>query len=156
MAAVAVAGILLASVTLYALLGGADVGGGLWDLLAGGDRRGREPRALIEESIARSKEGSMKLQQVAASIHQVTTSSTHVKTLVDEVNVGSQEQARGIEQIAAAIGQMEQVTLSMKDGATIVWGDPSNAAAKNRELGILLRSGVSYVNVSAPTTVVTR
>src|SRR6201989_2599393 len=51
MAAAAVSGILLASVTLYALLGGADFGGGLWDLLAGGDRGGREPRALIEESI---------------------------------------------------------------------------------------------------------
>src|SRR5690242_21192733 len=51
MAAAAVAGILLASVTLYAVLGGADFGGGLWDLLAGGDRRGRAPRALIEESI---------------------------------------------------------------------------------------------------------
>ena len=51
MAAAAVGGILLASVTLYAVLGGADFGGGLWDLLAGGDRRGRGPRAFIEESI---------------------------------------------------------------------------------------------------------
>ena len=51
MAADAVGGILLASVTLYAVLGGADFGGGLWDLLAGGDRRGRAPRALIDESI---------------------------------------------------------------------------------------------------------
>ena len=33
------------------MLGGADFGGGLWDLLAGGDRRGRAPRALIDESI---------------------------------------------------------------------------------------------------------
>jgi cytochrome bd ubiquinol oxidase subunit II len=51
MAAAAVGGILLAGVTLYAVLGGADFGGGLWDLLAGGDRRGRAPRALIDESI---------------------------------------------------------------------------------------------------------
>ncbi len=51
MIAAAVGGILLASVTLYAVLGGADFGGGLWDLLAGGDRRGRAPRRLIEESI---------------------------------------------------------------------------------------------------------
>ena len=50
-AAAAVGGILLASVSLYAILGGADFGGGLWDLLAGGDRRGRAPRRLIEESI---------------------------------------------------------------------------------------------------------
>ena len=33
-----------------------------------------------------------------------------MKTLVDEVNLGSQEQARGIEQIGKAITQMEQVT----------------------------------------------
>ena len=51
MAAAAVGGILLASVTLYAVLGGADFGGGLWDQQAAGDRRGRAPRALIEESI---------------------------------------------------------------------------------------------------------
>jgi cytochrome bd ubiquinol oxidase subunit II len=51
MAADAVGGILLASVTLYAVLGGADFGGGLWDLLAGGTRRGRAPRALIDETI---------------------------------------------------------------------------------------------------------
>jgi cytochrome d ubiquinol oxidase subunit II len=51
MIAAAVGAILLASITLYAILGGADFGGGLWDLLAGGDRRGRAPRALIDESI---------------------------------------------------------------------------------------------------------
>ena len=51
MIAAAVGAILLAAITLYAVLGGADFGGGLWDLLAGGDRRGRAPRALIDESI---------------------------------------------------------------------------------------------------------
>jgi cytochrome bd ubiquinol oxidase subunit II len=50
-AADAVGGILLGSVTLYALLGGADFGGGLWDLLAGGDKRGSVPRRLIDETI---------------------------------------------------------------------------------------------------------
>ena len=55
-----------------------------------------------------------------------------------------------------SFAESQQVTLSMKGGKTIVWGDPSNAAAKNRELEILLRNGVSYVNVSAPGTVVTR
>jgi cytochrome bd ubiquinol oxidase subunit II len=37
--------------TAYALLGGADFGGGFWDLLAGGARRGQAQRALIEHSI---------------------------------------------------------------------------------------------------------
>jgi cytochrome d ubiquinol oxidase subunit II len=46
-----VGGILLAGLTLYAALGGADFGGGLWDLLAGGDRRGAAPRQLIDDTI---------------------------------------------------------------------------------------------------------
>ncbi|MCP2165561.1 cytochrome d ubiquinol oxidase subunit II [Goodfellowiella coeruleoviolacea] len=37
--------------TAYVLLAGADFGGGCWDLLAGGTRRGAAQRALIEESI---------------------------------------------------------------------------------------------------------
>ena len=50
-AAATVGAILLAAVTLYAILGGADFGGGLWDLLAGGDRRGSAPRQLIDATI---------------------------------------------------------------------------------------------------------
>jgi cytochrome d ubiquinol oxidase subunit II len=46
-----VGGILLAGLTLYAALGGADFGGGLWDLLAGGGQRGRAPRQLIDDTI---------------------------------------------------------------------------------------------------------
>ncbi|MDN0196534.1 cytochrome d ubiquinol oxidase subunit II [Streptomyces sp. S.PNR 29] len=37
--------------TCYALFGGADFGAGLWDLLAGGSRRGLPQRRLIEHSI---------------------------------------------------------------------------------------------------------
>ncbi|HUE28187.1 MAG TPA: cytochrome d ubiquinol oxidase subunit II [Solirubrobacteraceae bacterium] len=51
MTAEIVAAILFAVLTLYAVLGGADFGGGLWDLLAGGDERGRAPRRLIDEAI---------------------------------------------------------------------------------------------------------
>jgi len=70
----------------------------------------KDTAALIEESIAKSNEGSTRLEQVATAIRAITQSSQKVKTLVDEVNLGSEEQARGIEQIAKAITQMEQVT----------------------------------------------
>src|SRR5690349_22835040 len=49
--AIAVAAILFVVLAAYALFGGADFGGGIWDLLAGGARRGAAPRELIEESI---------------------------------------------------------------------------------------------------------
>jgi cytochrome bd ubiquinol oxidase subunit II len=45
------AGILWAGATAYALFGGADFGGGFWDLIAGGAERGERPRALIQRSL---------------------------------------------------------------------------------------------------------
>jgi cytochrome bd ubiquinol oxidase subunit II len=47
----AILAILWAALTVYALLGGADFGAGLWDLLAGGRASGAPRRALIEHSI---------------------------------------------------------------------------------------------------------
>jgi methyl-accepting chemotaxis protein/methyl-accepting chemotaxis protein-1 (serine sensor receptor) len=70
----------------------------------------KDTAALIEESIAKSTDGKGKLDLVGKAIHDITENVTQVKTLVDEVNLGSEEQARGIEQIAKAISQMEQVT----------------------------------------------
>lgn len=70
----------------------------------------KDTAALIEESIAKSNQGSTRLQRVAEVIRAITASTVKVKTLVDEVNLGSQEQARGIEQISKAIAQMDQVT----------------------------------------------
>ena len=49
--AIAVAVILFVVIAAYALLGGADFGGGIWDLLAGRTERGAAPRELIDESI---------------------------------------------------------------------------------------------------------
>jgi cytochrome bd ubiquinol oxidase subunit II len=49
--AIAVAAILFVVIAAYALFGGADFGGGIWDLLAGSAERGAAPRELIEESI---------------------------------------------------------------------------------------------------------
>lgn len=39
-------------VTAYSVLGGADLGGGFWDLTAGGDRRGGRVRGLIQWSMS--------------------------------------------------------------------------------------------------------
>jgi cytochrome bd ubiquinol oxidase subunit II len=44
--------ILFAAITMYAIFGGADFGAGLWDLLAGGTRRGERPREVIDHAIA--------------------------------------------------------------------------------------------------------
>jgi cytochrome d ubiquinol oxidase subunit II len=43
-----IAAIMLASLILYALMGGADYGGGMWDLLAFGGRAQRQRHAIVE------------------------------------------------------------------------------------------------------------
>ena len=40
-----------AYLTFYALFGGADFGGGFWDLIAGDAEKGERPRALIQRSL---------------------------------------------------------------------------------------------------------
>jgi methyl-accepting chemotaxis protein/methyl-accepting chemotaxis protein-1 (serine sensor receptor) len=70
----------------------------------------KDTAALIEESIATSNEGSAQLQKVADVVGSITEAATKVKVLVDEVNIGSQEQAKGIEEIARALTEMDKVT----------------------------------------------
>jgi cytochrome d ubiquinol oxidase subunit II len=47
----AAAAILWVGATFYALFGGADFGGGFWDLVAGWDERGQRPRDVIQRSL---------------------------------------------------------------------------------------------------------
>ncbi|MBA3865832.1 MAG: cytochrome d ubiquinol oxidase subunit II [Solirubrobacterales bacterium] len=47
----AAAAILWVGATFYALFGGADFGGGFWDLIAGDADKGERPRALIQRSL---------------------------------------------------------------------------------------------------------
>jgi len=59
----------------------------------------KDTAALIEESIVKSNDGKAKVDQVATAIRTITEEAVGTKTLVEEVHLSSQEQARGIEQI---------------------------------------------------------
>ena len=77
----------------------------------------KDTAALIEESIETSRDGNARLDRMAGAVRAMTESSAEVKALVDQVSVGSQEQARGMEQIQRAVVQMEQVTQKNAAGA---------------------------------------
>jgi len=82
----------------------------------------RDTADLIDESVAKSKDGKLKVDQVAAAILTISEESAKVKKLVEEVSLGSQEQMRGIEAVAKAVTRMEQVTqnsaASAEEGAS--------------------------------------
>jgi methyl-accepting chemotaxis protein len=70
----------------------------------------KDTTELIETSNSKSHEGSSKLTRVTSVIDSITESISQVKILVQEVNLGSQEQMRGVDQIAKAILHMQQLT----------------------------------------------
>jgi methyl-accepting chemotaxis protein/methyl-accepting chemotaxis protein-1 (serine sensor receptor) len=70
----------------------------------------KDTTTLIEDSVAKSSGGKAKLGLVAGSIQRITAQSLEIKTLVDEVSLGSQEQTDGIGQISKALNRMENVT----------------------------------------------
>jgi methyl-accepting chemotaxis protein len=70
----------------------------------------KDTAGLIEESIATSKEGKTKLDQVADSVRALTGHTEQLGALVGHVNDGSRRQAGGIEEICEAVTQIGQVT----------------------------------------------
>ena len=77
----------------------------------------KDTAGLIEESIETSRDGNARLDQMAGAVRAMTENSTRVKSLVDEVSQGSQDQARGMDQISRAVLQMQQVTQKTAAGA---------------------------------------
>lgn len=70
----------------------------------------KDTESLIEDSIVRSRDGKAKVDHVATAIRAIAADSNRIQVLVDEVNVASQEQSRGIEQVAKSVTLMENVT----------------------------------------------
>lgn len=104
----------------------------------------RDTAVLIEDSIAKSNGGQVKVQQVAKAIHAITDQSAQIKTLVDEVHLGSQEQTRGIDQIGRAMLQMEQGTqkaaTNAEQSAAAAEELTAQSAKLNEIVGILRQS----------------
>jgi methyl-accepting chemotaxis protein/methyl-accepting chemotaxis protein-1 (serine sensor receptor) len=77
----------------------------------------KDTAQLIDDSIAKANDGKTKVDEVAAAIRTITTESSQIRVLIDEINVGSQEQAKGIDHIMQSIAEIEQVTQHTAAGA---------------------------------------
>lgn len=106
----------------------------------------KDTAVLIEESVNRSRQGKDRVEEVAKATKAIDEGAATVKTLVDEVGAGSQEQTRGLALIRKAITDMQAVTqqtaASSEEGAA---ASEELAAQANslRELAAALQSMVS-------------
>jgi hypothetical protein len=94
----------------------------------------KDTAGMIDESIETSNDGRAKLDELCEMIRAITKSAAQVKTLVDGVSHGSSEQARGIEQIAGAVTQMDRMTQSTAGSAQESAVASDNLAGQARSL----------------------
>ena len=98
-------------------MGFAVVAGEVRNLAQRSAQAARDTAELIEESIAKSSDGKIKVDQVAAAIRGIAGEFGKVKVLVDEVTQGSREQTLRIEEVARAVFQMQQTTQTTAAGS---------------------------------------
>lgn len=68
----------------------------------------RDTAALIEDSIAKSNDGSVKLERVSEVIRGITENTGSAKTLIDAVSVACLEEAKDVDQISRGVSQMQE------------------------------------------------
>jgi methyl-accepting chemotaxis protein len=105
----------------------------------------RDTAALIEESIGTSQGGRIKVDQVALAIREIANESLRVKTLVDQVNAGSEEQTHGIELIGGALSQIEQVTLRSAASAQESASSAQELTSQSTALEVIVKQLIAMV-----------
>ncbi|WP_034915473.1 methyl-accepting chemotaxis protein [Erwinia sp. 9145] len=70
----------------------------------------KEIKSLIEESVSRVDQGSVLVASAGETMDEIVQSVTRVNDIMGEIASASDEQRRGIEQVALAVSQMDQVT----------------------------------------------
>jgi methyl-accepting chemotaxis protein len=72
----------------------------------------REVKTLIQDSVSKVKKGSELVNRSGETLQGLVASVRHVTQYVNDIANASQEQSRGVEQVSAAVTQMDQVTRS--------------------------------------------
>ena len=72
----------------------------------------KESGALIEELTARARQGETRTESAAVVVQGISEEAARAKVRIDEIQHACREQSQGIEQIAKAMTQIEQVTSS--------------------------------------------
>jgi len=104
----------------------------------------KEIKELIEQSVARVNTGSVLVGQAGDTMAEILSSVKRVTDIMEEISAASVEQSAGIDQVAKAVTQMDEVT---QQNAALV--EEATAAAQSLEdQAVALRDAVAVFKLA--------
>ncbi|BAN97245.1 methyl-accepting chemotaxis sensory transducer [Plautia stali symbiont] len=91
---------------------------------------------LIDESVGRISNGHQQVARAGETMEQIVSSIARVNEIIAEISAASDEQSRGIEQIARAVGELDGTT---QQNASLVSASSHSAHALEEQAFMLQR-----------------
>ena len=107
----------------------------------------REIKTLIGDSVDKVDGGGKLVDEAGETMQLIVTSVKQVADIMSEITAASQEQSVGIEQVSAAIGQMDEMTLQ---NAALVESAATAARSMQDEARVMSRSVALFTLDAAP------